>query len=131
MIKMRDDENTDRQRLPARRRRASIRATKPHQKSQSGIPSKYIVDHSTAVGEPRGNYSGITWGATLFPLGTIWRVLQDHFRGHYLGGEHEGPSEESVRFSKRAIGPEAFSNERMVQKLFQVSMKLLQRRIFH
>ena len=60
-------------------------------------------------------------------FGTIWRPLQDHF----TGGEHEGPSEESVRFSKRADGPEAFSNERMVQKLFQVSMKLLQWRIFH
>ena len=41
---MQGDGNTDRQRLPARSRRASIRATKPHQKSQSGIPSRYIVD---------------------------------------------------------------------------------------
>ena len=56
---MQGDDDTNRQRLPARSRRASIRATKPHQKSQSGIPSKYIVDHLER------HLDTTTWGSLL------------------------------------------------------------------
>ena len=55
-----------------------MRATKPHQKSQSGIPSKYIVDVSTACvifeklletkQESLGDHPRTTWG-----------LLEDHF----------------------------------------------------
>ena len=53
-----DNDDTDRQRLQARRRRANMRATKPHQKSHSGIPSRYCMVHQ--LGRP-------AW------VGYIWR----------------------------------------------------------
>ena len=49
-----DNDDTDRQRLQARRRRANMRATKPHQKSHSGIPSRYCMVHQlkSILGRP-------------------------------------------------------------------------------
>ena len=59
-----DNDDTDRQRLQARRRRANMRATKPHQKSHSGIPSRYCMVHQlkSILGRP-------AW------VGYIWRKL--------------------------------------------------------
>ena len=56
-----DNDDTDRQRLQARRRRANMRATKPHQKSHSGIPSRYCMVHQLKSILGRPAWVGYIW----------------------------------------------------------------------
>ena len=89
------DDDTYKHRLPTRRRRASIRATKPHQKIQSGIPSKYIVGQSGVA------YMKITFEAgqatqrqvlryrekflIFLTLGSVCRLLRDDHSNNMQG----------------------------------------------
>ena len=87
-------DDTYKHRLPTRRRRASIRATKPHQKIQSGIPSKYIVGQSGVA------YMKITFEARqatqrqvlryrekfliFLTLGSVCRLLSNNMQGQLM-----------------------------------------------